>query len=246
MELSNKVPGWWIQRAFKPVAAEKYACKADSTLIMGPWSKGGKTSQGQRTELASAAAAIRGGASVADLRGMDEHLLTVAKYSKFLTEIELDCLTNGSVPVTWPLVFEGYTMNKPDPAVKKRHLWFCAPPDYGKTFKLGEVLKGMKVAYFQGHNKNNSRFESYNNEELIVYDDATFDFSEISMMTNTIPFAQRIPVRYTCKILRPNSTRNVIVLSNHLPQQHGFSAAHLDAVLARFNVIDKTPAAIFD
>lgn len=240
----GKSLGCWCERAHHPEEARLYTLKSDSTLVDGPWTAGAPIVQGQRMELHAAAAAIRSGMSYTALRRSGEHDVACARTERYLRSLEEDV---GAVvaPVQWPVTWKGYTMQAPDPTVKNRHWWIVAPADWGKTKEMGDLFGGSAVCYFMGDKKN--RWEAYEGQDLIIYDDTALSFAEISMVTNTIPWKVNLPdVRYVNKFFKENTARNVIVLTNKRISECGYSPQHLPAVYARFTVLDFMPAAIFN
>jgi hypothetical protein len=227
-----------IQACYAPQSAKNYACKEDHTFVAGPFEIGSQKQQGQQSGLNAAVAAIEAGNTLRSLRDSGEHHLVAARFPQYLMRRQLDVWDSTRRPVEWPVQFAGLTMNKPDPTMKKRHLWVVAPASWGKTLKMQETFQGQKKCVFTGHNPN--RWEKYNDEDLIIYDDCpNIPFNEFSQVTNTSDEPQMLSNgRYSGIYLAPNSARNCIVLTQKSIQQYGFIGEDLEGMLERFIICD--------
>lgn len=235
--------GFHLEWSYAPKSAEAYAVKADHTLVDGPWEWGSKANPGQRNDLAAARKAIvEEKLDYKGLRLTGKHDQVCAKYKNFIKEIARDVVEQQLKPIEWPIVFKHedkqWVMDKPDPSNKKRNWWIVSDPDWGKSYWANETLGDFKV-YSIPVDKT-YRFEDYDDEDLIVYDDKAADFAEYSDVLNTHKLRQQVPgkVRYETKYWKRNHTRNVIVLTNKTIEEVGFSAPHVTAMHSRFIVID--------
>lgn len=106
-----------------------------------------------------------------------------------------------------------------DLSVKRRHLFIVGPPDIGKTSWWNTYFRSVAV-YTRGCAP--YPFDSYNLEQVIVYDDVNLDevtIRELAVVTDTtyndhtrVPGMTRYRERYMCRL-----PRLVIVFSNTLP-----------------------------
>lgn len=134
----------------------------------------------------------------------------------------------------WPIAMPWGPLNKPDPAIKKRHIWLWGPPDLGKTMKIQDLLEGLNCVFMPS--KGEYRFEDrsgYEDQDIIIYDDIRPSREEIIDVSNTWKLRKHVwgKSRNTPTFWKRNHTRTMIVISNDCP--------HLsDAEAARFTVID--------
>lgn len=227
----------WCEQCYAPRSAENYCCKADHTLIGGPWEFGKGSQQGERNDLHEVHKKIMEGETFRSLMKKGQNLHVLAKYPKFVSTLETIAESKEDGPEEWPFEFMGHTMEKPDPAVKKRHWWIHGPPDAGKTYGLELALGKRPVFYCKGNNKN--RMEGYCDQNLIVFDDCVMHFEELAMYTDTHKYGLAIPARNIDLRLKRNSCRNVVVVSNSKIADIGFKNAA--AVKARFIEIEFNP-----
>lgn len=229
--------GIWVQQAFFPQKAKDYVCKADATFVDGPWEAGRSVGQGAREDINGAAARIKAGETYVSLRRGGEYHVTCAKYKRYMKELEGDA-RKPRIDIAYPIVWKDLTMLKPDAAVKKRNWWIRAPPDFGKTRDFNNLFKGMRAYWIQGNL--NERWELYDDEEVIIYDDCKVDFNELSVVTAAVDFIQMLPskVRYDNVQFRIGQVRTVVVLTNKTMAHCGYSDVHLEALDARFIVKD--------
>lgn len=97
---------------------------------------------------------------------------------------------------------------------KKRHFWFVAKADWGKTHWVNETFAGKQV-YLRPPAK--YPYEGYLNEPIIIFDDVTPDGKdELCAITNTWRIKCQVygDTRYTRKYWNIGSERLVIILSN--------------------------------
>lgn len=232
--------GIWICEAFAPQKAKDYVCKADKTFVEGPFEAGRQVGQGQREDLYAVAAAIDAGATYTSLRKARSNLMVLAKHKRFVQELESDtrpARTELQYPITW----KDLTMLKPDPANKKRNWWIRAPPDFGKTREFNALFKGKRAYWIRGNLA--ERWEDYDHEEVIIYDDATLDFAELTVVTAAVDGLVHVPgkTRYERMHFKEAQVRTIIVLTNKRISDCGFSEIHVPAVEARFTVRDYYP-----
>jgi len=247
--------GIWTEWAYAPKSAQTYAVKADHTLVDGPWEWGGQSKQGERNDLKAAVEAMKkNNLTYDDLRKTGQHHGVCAKYKGYIKEIEMDICTEQLKEIEWPIKLSAtfsdmsrpgepdetktWEMNKPDPKNKKRNWWVVAKADWGKTYWMNEKLGDFKV-YAVPKDKT-YRYETYDDQDLIIYDDRNAEFSEYADVLNTWKVRSQVcgKVRYTTKYWKRNHTRNIIVLNNHTIEEVGFTEEHVKAMHARFTVID--------
>lgn len=127
-----------------------------------------------------------------------------------------------------------HTIQDPNPAEKKRHLWIVSPPDAGKSYWVERLFANQKVWYVEG---GPHRFEWYDGEKILIYDDVVPPFKEIASACNTYTNPKKVPgrPRYTSFYWGEDS-RIVIILNNRKPDYYYDET--LPAVLARFKVIE--------
>ena len=142
-------------------------------------------------------------------------------------------------PVSFPLdTGKGFVIEKPDPAVKRRNIWFVSDADAGKTYWVNRLFQGMRV-YYVTPSKNQYWFERYDGEDIIICDDVLLPFSAIANILNThlhpgIHVAGQ--TRYAPVFWKNGHTRTMIVLTNErIETKYGSLVAPM---LARFRQID--------
>lgn len=192
----------FIEWAHSPDEARKYAMKGDETCLFGPFEWGTKMKQGARTDLDAVANLVADGLDYNDIVRTGLHHTTCAKYERYICLLTM--LRDNPVmpPVQWPLHIFNQTVEKPDPKKKKRHLWVAGKTNMGKTYECVKKLGANNICYFGGKKKH--MWEIYNNEPVVIFDDVSIDFVEITMLTNTIPFLNNIENRYTGKRIKKN------------------------------------------
>lgn len=136
--------------------------------------------------------------------------------------------------IEWPVVTKWFTMEKPDPANKKRHIYLWGPPTIGKTHQLQTMLEGKKV--FMAGSEFLYRFEDYDDEDIVIYDDTLPIRKELIDATETWKLSRRRvgKNRYSTAYWKKGHTRNLIILANHPPSKTLNDAAFQ----ARFTVIE--------
>lgn len=226
----------WIEWAHSPDEARKYAMKGDETCLFGPFEWGTKMKQGARTDLDAVANLVADGLDYNDIVRTGLHHTTCAKYERYICLLTM--LRDNPVmpPVQWPLHIFNQTIEKPDPKKKKRHLWVAGKTNMGKTYECVKKLGANNICYFGGKKKH--MWEIYNNEPVVIFDDVSIDFVEITMLTNTIPFLNNVENRYTGKRIKKNNMCIVIVLSNHSYKDMKYTNEHKQAIHARFILVD--------
>lgn len=139
----------------------------------------------------------------------------------------------GLKEVEWPITLPCGMRYNPTVLGKKRHIWIVGRPSMGKTTWVQDTFAGCRVFC---RAPTEFPFETYEGEEVIIYDDIIPKFSELSAVSNVYKIKTHVPgkVRYRSCHWPLNQERIMIVLSNELPQY-----GHLhDAFLSRFVVID--------
>lgn len=127
-----------------------------------------------------------------------------------------------TVSLTWDPTHRG----------KQRHLWICGAPNSGKSTWLQETFEGKRVFLRRPHQY---PFEGYDKESLILYDDITPTFIELTQVSNIHKIAQHVfgAVRYKQLFWPLGVDLVMIVLSNkHIDEV--YEASELNAVRARF------------
>lgn len=144
---------------------------------------------------------------------------------------DMDQLMAERKQIEFPLVLPWMTINKPNPAEKKRHWWICGPPSVGKTLTLDNALKD-RAAFWCAVEKE-YRFEGYLGEEIVIYDDCWPGLQELICVSNTTNAMRERPCgrRFTKGYFEANSCRTIIVLANVMPPQDQTGAFN-----SRFNV----------
>jgi hypothetical protein len=100
--------------------------------------------------------------------------------------------------IAFPIVFvdgkSAYSMNNPmmDCAQKQRSWWITGPVNWGKTRWLRDVLYGTKC-FLVLHN-DESRWDNYEHEQIIVFDDVVpTRRGDLAMLEQCIFTSQRTP-----------------------------------------------------
>lgn len=116
---------------------------------------------------------------------------------------------------------------------KKRHLWIVGDSDMGKTTMIEDTFEGYKV--YKPQKDSEYKFDDYNGEAIIIYDDYFPKIAEIEDVSNI--YKTKTPVygktRYTRKYWPMKQARTMIVITNDIP-----SYAEMDAFKNRFNLFD--------
>lgn len=226
----------WCDWAHSPEEARTYAMKGDETLVCGPFEWGARMQQGARTDLDAVANLVLDGLNYRDIVRTGLHHTTCAKYERYI--ILLTYLRDNPVrpPVQWPIHIFNQTVEQPDPKKKKRHLWVAGKTNMGKTYECVKKLGANNICYFGGKKKN--MWEKYNNQPVVIFDDVSVEFVEITMLTNTIPWENNIETRYTAGSILSNNKCIVIVLSNHSYKDMKYTFEHKQAIHARFILVD--------
>lgn len=227
------IPGAHMEIARAPLAKNQEYCKKS-----GKVHEEGKAEeiepeqrkQGNRSDLKNLMNDIKEGKSRFEL--MEAHPEAMAKYSKFADEYRQGLARADEKEIVWPVKLPWATIDKPEPSLKKRHLWIWGPPDLGKTYEVSKAVEGMKV-YFTGQEVK-YRFEGYDDQELIVFDDTKVTLDELLDCSNTYLHAKERAggSRYVRTYWKKKQTRTMIVLSNHPPPFED------ESFKARFNVIE--------
>lgn len=136
--------------------------------------------------------------------------------------------------VTWPLKFpshlgwrDAYNLGK------RRHIWITGRPDCGKTLMINQMFDGLRRYLRPAASK--YPFDSYMQEEVIIYDDTYPPFTEAVAVSNN--YSAETPIvgdqRYHQKTWMAYQQRVMIVLSN-LPLRACYNSSDLPGMLARF------------
>lgn len=137
--------------------------------------------------------------------------------------------------ITWPVVYKGIVLEKPDPKRKKRHLWIWGEPNLGKTFEIQELFKGKKA--FMAPKEKMYRWEGYNGQEVVIMDDPVgWNREELIEVAETWQMKmERIGRSRNIRRYWPiGVTRLIIVLSN-------FPPSNADAAFnERFEILEVT------
>lgn len=188
-------------------------------------------------------------------------ILYVCKYDNFITNYKPSSITSNNYskniadhaawqrdrelvirqPNIYPIKYFEQTIEKPDPSNKKRHLWIIGAPDIGKTYNLNKSL--FSFTYYL-RKPDRYPFESYNQEEIVVYDDIyPITFQELTCITQTFTNSQTtVPggSRYRPNYIHKDITRTIMVVSNDFPNYFTSDTNKIDnskAFAARFKVI---------
>jgi len=194
--------------------------------------------QGKRNDLVAAMESAAEGKSKLEM--MEAHPTVMARYGKFISEYKELKEAPKLSDIAWPVRTPWCVIEKPAPNNKQRHWYIWGPPNLGKTYAMQSILGATKTYWVP--NKDKYRYEGYDNEELIVYDDCNnIPVSELIEISNTWLSAKEVPgeSRYTRKYWRRGQTRTIVILSNHAPQ---YSSDNWAAFDARFNVVYATVA----
>lgn len=186
--------------------------------------------QGQRTDLEAVKKDVDEGAS--ELTLYKKHANTMARYPKFAERYRQLVEMGEPKEITWPVMLPWCMIEKPDPANKKRNWWIWGPPDVGKTYEVQKALEGTKT--FMAGPEPKHRFEGWNGEALIVYDDVMPELEELLSATNVWLLSTERPggKRYSKGYWTKGQARTVVVLHNTEPP---FKSVPQFA--SRFNVV---------
>lgn len=193
-----------------------------------------KANQGVRNDLKAVEKALREGQAISLVRAEWPDIW--AKYQHWVNWIISDMDRGERKDPVYPIVLPWCSIPKPDPAEKKRHWWIWGPPDVGKTNITQTAMAGMKV-YSAGPNAK-YRFESYEHEDIVLFDDCVPTLQEILDATNTWHI-QRERVggkRYSSGYWKVGHSRTLVILANHAPKDWPASFH------ARFNVLYVGPS----
>lgn len=100
---------------------------------------------------------------------------------------------------------------------RMRHIWIKAEPNAGKSLWTYNTFAGVSI--FAPGLDERSRWEDYNNEHIILYDDVTPSLNEFIMVANVAPWKVKVPghTRYHATYFKPNHVRIIIILTNNWP-----------------------------
>lgn len=171
--------------------------------------------QGLRSDLKEFMARVKGGVPRSLL--MAEMPDVFAKYQSWCSQVFQDSDIGEREEVKWPVLLPWCTIEKPDPAIKQRHVWLWGAPDSRKTYLTQTAFAGKRV--FMAGSNSKYRFEGYENEDVIVFDDTIPSLAELLDCTNTWALAkQRIGgQRYTRGYWKTGHSRTIIIISNDPP-----------------------------
>lgn len=134
--------------------------------------------------------------------------------------------------IDWPIVFPfGYSMGKPDASMKKRHVWLCAPPDWGKTSFINSLGEKKIFDIFGAENP----MEHYKDEQLIIIHGVKVDWTLLEFLSDTYIRKMNMPgkQRYNQVRRKGNNPINIIYIGNEMPNY-----THMDAFNARFHIFN--------
>lgn len=145
--------------------------------------------------------------------------------------------------IAWPIELFDQLIEKPSAKNKKRHFYIWGPPTlFEKTRTWQELFEGQKV--FIPSNSRKLRFEGYDGEEVIIYDDmGHVEEEEIAQVTETWLHFKRVPgePRYNPIFWPRRQTRLVLIFENKPPPGEDHVKFH-----ARFGCIDLNPHKLED
>lgn len=173
-----------------------------------------KNKQGKRTDIKKMLRMVEEKKSYFEI--VEEHPEAFGMYEKMIERHRMECEEKDNKEIEFPVTLPWCTIDKPDPANKQRHYWVWGPSDVGKTRAMQEALKGTKT--FLASN-NNYVFESYRDEELLVFDDCMPSLEEILDCSNTWELRKERAggSRYIKRYWKKGQTRTILVLANHPP-----------------------------
>lgn len=180
-----------------------------------------------------------------DIRGFVDAILQ-GDTDKSLLESHPDCMVRfpqakkrirqvyereQTVETKFPITLFGETIQSPHANDKKRHWLFLSPPSYGKTTTINEVFDGQRVYLAPIDSK--YRFEDYDGEPIIIYDDVIPSIEELIEVSNTYSLKKaRIGgKRYEQGYWPLKQSRIIIILLNNGP-----SYITDERFISRFNI----------
>lgn len=136
----------------------------------------------------------------------------------------------------FPLKIFGLTINEPTGDDKKCGLIVIGKPNSGKTQTLLQQVHDKQCYYVCSKIH---KWDNYNGERLVVYDDMESDYEEVFKLMEIKPVNMYLPARYNNKRL-PTGRIAVIILCNedNIPRW-----INKEGVNERFNIIHWPPAA---
>lgn len=171
--------------------------------------------QGKRSDLKSAMAAVKDGASDMELCQGWPNIM--ARNAKFIAEYRGALEMAEQKEIKFPVDCEWFDLDKPDGRVKRRHIWLWGPPDIGKSIIVQQALMGTKT--FMAGSSDKYRYEGYDDEEIIIYDDIVPSVEEILQVTQVhlIRKERYGDIRYGRKYWKLFQARTIIILHNEPP-----------------------------
>jgi len=167
--------------------------------------------QGARNDLKAAMKDVKEGKSIFKMR--EEHPMTMARYERFINQYRnsIDLAERGELQ--YPIKLPWFTIEKPDPAVKKRHWYVCGPPNVGKTKAIREAIGDKRVFWISNLEH---CFEDYDNEDIIIMDDVACPSDLCINITDTHCAGVKplIKSRYLTQYWKKNHCRVLIVIAN--------------------------------
>lgn len=192
-----------------------------------------KSKQGKRKDIESYIAAIEEGSS--ELALMRSHGSCWARFEGLKDRVKRTTKLANMTEITWPVTLFGITIQAPDPTNKKRHLWIWGATSISKTHDTQMAFKGKRV--YMAPEESLYRFEGYDDQDVIIYDDVHPGVKELIEVSNTWECERERfgKARYMRRYWKEGHSRMIIVLSNRLPPLS-------EAFDARFNVIHLNPS----
>lgn len=137
---------------------------------------------------------------------------------KKLDKLEYEADKDDRKNIGWPIKLFGNTIYAPKNTEKKRHLFFVGKPDLGKTKAINDAFEGMKV--WVASSENLYRFEGYNDEEVLIWDDVMPTKGEIIQMAEIYKLkVERIGrCRYYKQYWKIGQCRLIICVNNQKPE----------------------------
>jgi len=173
--------------------------------------------QGERTDLHVCLNAIKE-RKLSEIEVAIEFPMIFQKYNKTVVVHVGQARRGIRKQIEYPVKIKNwFVINKPDPAKKNRNIWIWGAPGIGKTPTIQHAFKGTKV-YLCG-SRDLYRFERYQDEEIIIYDDIRPTMEEVLDVTNTWECEKERcgGKRYSSGTWLVDQTRTMIVLHNDPP-----------------------------
>lgn len=261
----KKTPHWQIYVQYKSPTSHKHACErleGKPTVVLtkcvgtdeenynyivknnkntntGPAREFGKRlphnghpniKQGHRMDFEPIKAAIKAGKRKSAL--LEEFPEMMAKYPKWVSDYTVK-VNKPQKELEFPIKLPWMTIEKPTEENRQRNYWLWGPPGQGKTTTLQDFFQEYKVHMIPEDPM--YRYEDYEDEQLLIADDADLSYREIQSITNVWKIPQKIAgkARNYPNYWLKGQIRILIVLSN-FPPKFGLNQGNF---MTRFNVI---------